>query len=127
MIYALVEGLAGVKDLSTGFDKALLAPRWSAAGVNRADVTIKYESSGGYVCYRYHHKKRDNSIVLELTGSGDEIQAQILLPNGMAIKEVFLAGEKVPFEIKRVEQSSYACLSIKGIGAHRVRLEVERS
>ena len=38
VVYALVEGLAGVKDNGVAFDRALLSPRWSASEVNEVNT-----------------------------------------------------------------------------------------
>ncbi len=51
--YALLEGLAGVEDQGTAFSRTRIAPRWEAADVRSAEVTVKYPSSNGYCRYRY--------------------------------------------------------------------------
>ena len=53
VIYALVEGLAGMKDTGIAYNRATLSPRWEAAGVDEVTATAKYESSGGYLSYTY--------------------------------------------------------------------------
>lgn len=53
LVFALLEGLGGVKDLGIAFDKSRIAPRWSAAGVNRARVAVRYPASRGSVRYDY--------------------------------------------------------------------------
>ena len=43
MLYALVEGLAGVEDRECCFRKVRLAPRWLAAGVDEAEVRFPFD------------------------------------------------------------------------------------
>jgi hypothetical protein len=40
--WAIFEGLAGVKDAGAAFNRSVLAPRWEAVGVKRAEVTVRY-------------------------------------------------------------------------------------
>ena len=54
MLYALVEGLAGVEDRGDGAStRVRLAPRWAAADVDEAEVAVGYAASGARVGYRY--------------------------------------------------------------------------
>jgi hypothetical protein len=85
VVYALVEGLAGVRDLDTAFDRAEVAPRWLAANTDEADVCIHYPASDGYVAYRYQHDAERKTIRLNLTGSGEDFQLRLLLPPGASI------------------------------------------
>src|SRR6202034_38250 len=48
IIYALVEGLARIKDRSAAFNRTELTPRWHSAGVPSAEVTVRYPASTGY-------------------------------------------------------------------------------
>ncbi|HEY0867057.1 MAG TPA: hypothetical protein VGE01_06760, partial [Fimbriimonas sp.] len=82
VVYALVEGLAGVVDKATAFDRVELSPRWSAAGEDEADVTVHYPASDGYVSYRYRHDPGAKTIRIELTGSGEGGELSVLLPGG---------------------------------------------
>ena len=120
--YALIEGLAGVKDTGKALDHALVAPRWSAAGVKRAQATIKYEASGGYVHYRYQETAR--ALSLELTGTAEEMTLEILLPHGKKAKVVQVDGKETAFRSKKIEKSAYVCLNLKGLGAHQVQVQV---
>lgn len=120
--YALLEGLAGVKDKGISYDKVLFAPRWNAAGVTEADATVKYESSGGYVSYKY--KTDHNGINILVTGNGDTMQAEILLPNGATAKSVTVNGKQQPFSTKQIEKSAYCCFDIKAPGVKDIRINL---
>ena len=109
VVYALVEGLCGIKDEGAAFDKVLLTPRWSAAGEPNAKVTIKYPASCAYVSYQYSHS--DNEMVLYFTGSMKNTTLQILLPSPADPKAVFVNEKSVDFQRIKVEESEYLVVS----------------
>ena len=123
VVYALVEGLAGVKDTGVAFNKALLAPRWESASIKEADATIKYEASGGYVCYRY--RRAGKKLNLEFTGSGEQTQVEILLPSGSKARAVSIDGRDEVVCLKQVETSDYLTLKVDTVGVHRVEVLID--
>jgi hypothetical protein len=122
VVYALIEGLAGLKDTGVAFDRAVIAPRWVSAGVSRVTATAKYEASGGYV--RYTAAMSPKRITLEFTGSGEEFRLELLLPKGARAKSAKLDGAEAPLGVKRVERSAYACLEVRGVGPHKLVLQM---
>ncbi len=122
VVYALVEGLAGVKDRGVAFDPALLAPRWEAAGINSADVTIRYPASAGYCSYRYDRDQAQERVTLEFTGSGGEFELAVLLPKDRQVRTARMNGQAAEVKIKTVEQSRYAAFVIKHRGVHHLQL-----
>ncbi len=54
---ALVEGLAGVKNVGLAFDTAAITPRWSTVQTDAANVVINFAASNKYVAYQYRHNK----------------------------------------------------------------------
>jgi hypothetical protein len=124
VIYALVEGLAGVKDTGVAFNRVLLAPRWEAAGVHTAEVTVRYPASGGYCCYRYDRQLAQDRVILNFTGSGREIELEVLLPKNRQVRTAILDGQPTNVSIKTVEHSKYAVLGITRRGVHRAELEL---
>ncbi len=124
VVYALVEGLAGVVDRGAAFAVAAVAPRWTAAGRDSADVSICYPESRGYAAYRYRHGARGKRILLDLTGSGGRFQCHVLLPEGArGAASVTCDGAGVPFENKAVESSRYVDFELQGVGARSVVIE----
>ena len=119
--YALIEGLTGVKDTGISFDKILFAPRWEAANIAEADATIKYESSGGYVSYKYN--KDNDGIRIAITGNGDRIASEILLPSNKSVKSVTINGKQQDFTTKTVEQSKYCCFDLNGYGVKDIKID----
>ncbi len=124
VVYALVEGLAGVKDNSTAYKHALLAPRWSAAGINKVSATIKYEASGGYLSYNYAMNNDKNLLLMKFTGNGDNISLKILLPDNKKAISGQLNGKAVNIKNEKVENSTYAVLNMKNKGAHKLTLQL---
>ncbi len=120
VVYALVEGLAGIKDNGVAYNKAVIAPRWEAAGVSKARAVVKYEASEGYVAYEY--EKTDPYILFRFTGTPKETELKILLPQNSSLKTSELDGHPVDLDITRIENSQYARLLLKGVGVHQLRL-----
>jgi len=105
---ALVEGLAGVKDKGLAYSNVILSPRWSSIGVDSVNVTIHYPASNGYVSYQYKNDKKNSAITLLIAGSGNEINAHVLIPqNIQTIQSVTTNGKTMAFSISKVEGSRY--------------------
>jgi len=106
MLCALIEGLAGVRDEHKLYEKTRLAPRWSAAGVDQAEVAVGYGASNAGFSYDY--KCRDASISIAWRGNASEIQAHVLLPKGMRAAGVEQNGAPMKFTETAVRSSRYA-------------------
>ncbi|MDX2110811.1 MAG: hypothetical protein SFY80_11275 [Verrucomicrobiota bacterium] len=124
VVYALVEGLAGMKDTGVAFDRALLAPRWPAAGVKQATATAKYEASGGYVTQNYHYDPSSGELRLEFTGSAQTIDIEVLLPDNTTVLSAVLDGSPVSLLEKTVEKSRYASTIVRQPGAHLLVMQL---
>ena len=109
MFHALIEGLAGVRDLSSGFRRVRLAPRWPAAGENEAEVRVGYAASGASVGYREKVDVQARQIILayEVTPRTDETLFHVLLPEGSVAETVSLDGDPLAFSRVDVEESRY--------------------
>jgi hypothetical protein len=119
-LYALVEGLAGIKNTGIAFDRARLAPKWGFTENNEVSATAKYESSRGYLSYRY--KNSQNSCLIEFTGNSKETLVELPLKRGSVSPSIFLNGEGIDFKIKEIEDSRYALFTVNGIGYHRIEM-----
>jgi hypothetical protein len=105
---ALVEGLAGVKDNGLAYSHVTLSPRWTSSGTDSVNVTIHYPASNSYVAYQYKHDSQKKEIQITLTGSGDDANVHLLLPEGINTVNSVTSGSKtVPFTISRIEDSHY--------------------
>lgn len=105
MLYAFVEGLCGIKDRAKLFKKTKIAPRWSAAGVRKAEVRVEYAASGKSVQYTYTQKRKE--VELDVECSKSDLFFHVLLPDNSKVKSVKADGKEVPFQHKAVEKSPY--------------------
>jgi hypothetical protein len=122
VLYALFEGLAGIKDQGAAFSKTALTPRWISAKVPAADITLRYPASAGYCSYRY--SAQAHRVTLDFTGSADNFEVQILLPPDRQAKSTTLNGRAIATTERRIEQSTYLVLPAIEAGVHRVELEL---
>ena len=106
MAWALTEGLAGVVDLGCGFDRASVAPRWLAAGMDEAEVSVGYECSGRGV--EYQLRVRPDRILLQVVAPGSDVLFHVLLPQGADARATTRDGHDIQFRTVSVEQSRYA-------------------
>jgi hypothetical protein len=124
VVYALLEGLAGVKDRGVTFNKATLSPRWEAAGVREVSATVKYEASGGYLSYKYIYDQGKEQIRLIFTGTSKDTLVEILLPQGKSALTIMLNGQEVLAEKKSVEQSVYSIIKVTPYGVNEIILDL---
>jgi hypothetical protein len=122
VVYALIEGLAGIKDTGVAYDKALLAPRWAAAGENEVNATAKYEASNGYLTYQY--KKTGNNLIITFTGSSETTDIKILLPKNKKAGEATLNNKTTNIKTETIESSNYACLTVNNKGIHQINIQL---
>jgi hypothetical protein len=122
VIYALLEGLAGVKDRGAAFSRTELTPRWHSANVPSAEVTVRYPSSAGYCAYKY--RAQQQKLEVEFTGSAETFDVQILLPSHRQVQTARLNGHQIETTQRRIEDSSYLVLPPIHRGIHRVEIEL---
>lgn len=120
IIYALIEGLAGVKDNDVTFHDVMLSPRWEASGTKEVNVSVRYEASDGYVYYRY--TKDEDKLKLSFTGNFNTLTLRVLLPENVHIQKVMLDKTSPVWNITQIESSKY--LAIDGIQSGIHQLEI---
>lgn len=113
MLYALMEGLAGVEDRRKLFDKCRLSPRWTAAGIREAEVSVAYESSGAAVGYLY--RILDDRLRIEVNCKKSDLDFHILLPEKRSARSVTANGTDIEFRICRIENKNYTDFSLKTV------------
>ena len=74
VLYALFEGLAGIKDRGAAFSKTAETPRWVSAKVPAAEITLRYPASAGYCSYKY--SAQEHKLTLDFTGSADTLNCR---------------------------------------------------
>ncbi len=122
VLYALFEGLAGIKDLGAAFSKTALTPRWISAKVPAAEITLRYPASAGYCTYKY--TAQEHKLTLNFTGSADSFDVQILLPPNRQAKSASLDGRAITTTERHIEQSTYVVLPSIERGVHSVEVEL---
>lgn len=123
MLYALIEGLAGIQDQSTLFKKVKLSPRWSAAGIKCAEVQVRYAASGTFFGYSYVLKP--DSFALGVRTKNSSADFHVLLPEGREVNSVMMSGQRLKYNQTKIRQSRYVDFSaqVKGVGFAFIRLQ----
>jgi len=117
---ALLEGLAGIVDTGAGFRSISVSPRWFAADVSDAQVSVRYPASQGYVAYHYRHQ--GDSITLDCTSCADKATLRLPLPSGRHLLRVLLNGEPHEQRLETIEATQYAIAEVEGRGIHRMQV-----
>jgi hypothetical protein len=120
---ALLEGLAGIEDTGAGFRSARVSPRWLAAGVDEAQVSVRYPASRGYVFYRY--RQTDKTISLDCTSCADKTTLRVPLPPGGRAITGILNGKAVDLRKETAETTLYATVEVEGRGPHSLQVQVD--
>lgn len=107
VLYALMEGLAGVQDRTCMFRSVRLAPRWLAAGSDGARVECAYGASGAAVGYEYHHDAAAKTIALRIEGE-TTADLHVLLPSGTRVRRMTCNGRAMRAATSTVGSSAYA-------------------
>jgi hypothetical protein len=114
MLWALVEGLAGIVDDGRGFDAATLSPRWLAAGIAEAVVSVGYAASGRGIGYLFRHA--GDRIDIEVEGPPADLRFHVLLPAGSDVRGVRVGARDVPFRTVLIESSTYVDFAARADG-----------
>jgi len=113
VMYALIEGLAGIVDLGTKLDDVDISPKWSFTGDESAEVCVCYPQSGGYVAY--HWRRQDDTVHLTLCGSGNGATLRVPL---LESETVFMDGNEYPDPvIQTIGDTQYieVCVPLRGV------------
>jgi hypothetical protein len=124
MLYALLEGLAGVVDTSSLYRDVRLSPRWAAAGCRDVSLALSYAASGAGIAYDYHHDAENDLIVLDIRAKSN-IRLHILLPPGARARSLHFNGNLLRHTDVNVEESRYADarFPVRGKAEITVRLQ----
>jgi hypothetical protein len=107
MLYALIEGLAGIVDEHKLYKRVRLSPRWLAAGCSEARACAVYGASGASIEYGFSYDERKKTIALDISGTAD-VSLHVLLPEGVKAKKILVNGKAVAHTNSSIEQSRYA-------------------
>ena len=122
MLYALMEGLAGVVDEHKTLGRVRLAPRWLAAGQDEAQVTCGYGASGASMTYLYRHDPAARTIILEVEGHS-MLKLHVLLPPGRRARRVTCQGRALHATTSHVQQSPYVDAECRVRGGSTIMIQ----
>jgi hypothetical protein len=122
MAWALIEGLAGVVDRGRTLDSVRLSPRWEAAGIDSADVSVGYAASGASV--RYGYRRVGGRISLDIEAAGADVQWHVLLPAGHRASRARCDGRETAVDTGQVESSPYADGSCRVEGLTTLEIDI---
>lgn len=123
-VQAIVEELAGIKSAGKLFQKVICTPRWSAGGNDQASCTAVFPASNTYFSYQY--KLNEKYLQITFTGSGDEVDFKILLPEMKYCKSVKINSKSIEFTIEKIEKSNYINFSAKIQGVQKAVLTLNK-
>jgi hypothetical protein len=122
MAWALVEGLAGIVDRARTFESVVVAPRWPAAGLDEADVSVRYPASDARLDYQW--RRSGAEIRIGIQGRACDIDLHALLPAGTGAARITVDGHEIPFAASTVEDSPYADAALRVDGSRSVVIEL---
>ena len=105
MLYGFMEGLAGVQDHGCRLDVVRLCPRWTAAGVDSAEVQTGYAASGAKFGYSY--QERNGILTLEINSRHSLVDIHLLLPPGARVDSVATGGSRLEYAESTIGRSHY--------------------
>ena len=106
----LVKGLIGVRITEAGCQAIELSPRWNAAQINEAAVTIHYPASENYISYSY--QAGTSGVKMFITGTCKSICLRLLVPKDRELRSVRNGTSNLKTKIEQVEQSKYIVLTL---------------
>lgn len=124
VLYALIEGLAGVQDKDKLFQKIRFAPRWPAARISQVEARVEYASSGAFLGYRYSSSGK--KLSWNLSGRGSQVEAHILLPSETSPVRVRIQDRDIDYDIRKVEQSLYVDFSFQFTDRAVLKIDIKR-
>ncbi len=121
---ALVEGLAGIRDVSGQMRTVEIEPRWAAAGLSSARSVSRYAASEAYFAYLW--KSAPGSITIEYSGQGGVARFRVLLPGGSQPRAVTCGGSPIAFTVERAGASVYAVFTVVDPARGEVAISLAR-
>ena len=125
MLYAMLEGLAGMEDRLSLFQNVQLSPRWVAAEVDEAEVQVAYKCSGEKIAYSFQHV--GDQICLDVRSSRSEIFFHVLLPRDFKAESVKVGGKDAEFQNRLVEKSPYVDFRAEVFGDISVKIQLNKT
>ena len=125
MLYAFLEGLAGVEDRYCLFQNIQLSPRWAAADVTEAEVHVAYGCSGAHLGYSY--RKKGDQICVDVRSDQSEILFHVLLPEDFGANSVRIGGKETDFQNIKIANSPYVDFSSDILGEVSIKIQLNKT
>lgn len=123
-LHAIIQGVAGIRDLSAGFRKISFSPRWTALESRKATVQLAYPASGKKL--EYHYEMHDQLIEYQLSGAFEEIQAHIFIPESHRVHEISVNGTIILSREVVVNGSVYADFNLANIQEVHIKIFLDK-
>jgi hypothetical protein len=124
MLYAFVEGLVGIQDKDKLFKRVRICPRWTAAGIEKAEVNVDYKSSGAFVKYIY--SQTPEKMTIKLSGSFEYIQMSLPVPVNYVAGDLLIGGKKKKYLSSSINKSTYVTSDADVSGECEIILKLKR-
>jgi len=125
MLYAFLEGLAGVEDRLSLYKNVQISPRWVAADVEEAEVQMEYGCSGARLGYSF--RKKADQILLDVHADQSEILFHVLLPKDFEANSVRVGGKDTDFQNKMIQNSQYVDFSSYVFGNFSIKIQLQKT
>jgi hypothetical protein len=122
MLYAFIEGLAGIEDQDKLFQKVKVSPRWIAAGVEEAEVHAAYASSRSG--FKYGYRVEDTQILLSIRAGRSDACFHVLLPKDARVETVVSGNKKIDFVNSHVRESHYVDFHLEVDGEVSIQIKL---
>ncbi len=120
LLSAIDEGLAGILDTDTGYRAIYFSPKFVVTPYTELRYVTGYEKTERMVDVRFIVK--EEGMRYDVYSPAKSVDAHILLPEGKTCKEVFVNGEKYPYALSKVGDSTY--VDFKTESEKCVRIEI---
>jgi hypothetical protein len=125
MLYAFIEGLAGVEDRLSLLQNVQLSPRWISAGVEQAEVRVEYASSGAHLGYSFCLK--EDQIRVDVQTDQAEILFHVLLPRDFEASSVKVGGTETDFQNEMIQNSPYVDFRSSVLAEASVKIQLRKT
>lgn len=114
---ALLEGIAGIRDLRTRLTDVEVSPRWAVTDRCDCSATVRYAANDAYFSYRLTLDRPRRLCRLAFAGSGRAARVRLLLPAGWMPRSLAVDGAPVPLAVERLGESAYVMFDVETAGA----------
>ena len=124
MLYAFIEGVAGIQDKDKLFRRVRFCPKWIFAGVEDAEVKVGYKSSGASV--GYHYRYTGERLTLSLAGSPEYVQISLPVPGGFIAGNLTIDGKRKKYILASINKTNYLIADADIKGGCEIALDLKK-